>query len=337
MGLAHRLGIQRSSIRETLKGLLSDRLRAELKIKCIAFTVACVAIAYTGYDYYDEDVETFESARRSANVALLETAIGKMRYRVYGADNEPVVVLVHSFNGFIETWNPNIDSLVDQGFKVVAYDLWGRGYSDRPRIELSLAVFRTQLANLIDHVGASRVTLIGSSFGSVIVSDFAIQFPERVSSVVMLGPAGWPKPGFDSSVIADIPGVGDTLFHYRGVALTRSAVDAYFLDPAGHEWVVQQWDQFANYPGFSRSALSTLRHAPVRDYTSGWQALGQADTPVLVLWGKQDVSFPYDNAATMRTYVPNASVVGVEGAAHWVNIERSKQVNQLIAEFLVGR
>jgi len=49
------------------------------------------------------------------------------------------------------------------------------------------------------------------------------------------------------------------------------------------------------------------------------------------------VSFPYDNAATMRTYVPNASVVGVEGAAHWVNIERSKQVNQLIAEFLVGR
>lgn len=305
-----------------------------MNVKRVLLLLVVAFAAFTTYRYYSEDLSQFEQDRASAPGKFLQTDTGTMRYQVFGQANEPVIILVHSFNGFIETWNPNVASLVDQGYRVVAYDLWGRGFSDRPRIDLTLDVFSTQLSDLIDHLGVVQVTLVGSSFGSVIASDFALRFPDRVKAVVMLGPAGWPSDGFDKTAILDVPILGDTIFHYRGVALTRSAVDAYFYNASGQQWVVDLWDQFANYPGFTRSALATLRHAPVRDYSAGWRALGQSDVPVLVVWGKQDVSFPYRNAELMQAYVPQATVIGLEYAAHWVNIEQSAKVNQLVIEFL---
>lgn len=288
----------------------------------------------TAVDYQFEDLEAFEAERDAAQVTLLQTGLGKTRYAVYGEEGRPVVALIHSFNGFIETWQPNIDALVDQGFQVVAYDLWGRGYSDRPRIDLTLGTFVKQLEDVLGERNAAQVTLIGSSFGCVIATEFAVRNPQRVQRLVLLGPAGWPTEGFDRSVVLDVPLIGDALFHYRGVALTKSAVEAYFIDPTAHAPLLEKWQHFARLPGFTRSALSNLRHAPVRDYTAGWPALGQTEIPTLVIWGKQDVSFPYSNAQRMQAMVPQAQVIGIDGAAHWVNVERSEEVNRRIAEFL---
>ncbi len=288
----------------------------------------------TALDYHFEDLEAFEAERDAAQVALLQTGLGKTRYAVYGEEGRPVVVLIHSFNGFIETWQPNIDALVAQGFQVVAYDLWGRGYSDRPHLDLTLGTFVKQLEDVLGERNAPQVTLVGSSFGCVIATEFAVRNSQRVDRLVLLGPAGWPAEGFDRTVVLDIPLLGDALFHYVGVALTKSAVEAYFLDPTAYAPMLEQWERHARQPGFTRSALSTLRHAPVRDYRPGWKALGETAIPTLVIWGKQDVSFPYSNAARMGEMVPQAQIIGVDGAAHWVNIERSDEVNRRIAEFL---
>ena len=300
----------------------------------IAVFVIVAGVLFTWYDYASEDFTRLESDRREQADPTVTTSTGTMRYRVYGAGNKPAIVLIHSFNGFIESWEKNANVLADAGFRVIVYDLWGRGFSDRPRIKLSLSVFRQQLTDLMNHVGAQRAHLVGASFGAVIAADFAIHYPERGNKVAMVGPAGWPEEGTDVSVVGTAPIIGDVLFHYFGTSFLRSTVDAYLVRPADNRWVTEHWSRFADYPGFTRSALSTLRESPVRDYLDGWKDYGAMTIPTLILWGTRDVSFPYDNAEKIPQLMPHANVVAVEDGAHWVNVENSDQVNHELVRFL---
>ena len=276
---------------------------------------------------------TLVTARIATGDKLIESAAGVTRYQIFGARNTKTVILIHSFNGFLESWDPNIDSLVNAGYRVVVYDLFGRGLSDRPRVNYDLRLFRNQLASVIREVGAEKVHLVGSSFGSVIASDYANHHFEKVASLIMVGPAGWPNENGRNRLL-DIPIVGELVFHYFGQQILRPKVEAYLFNLSKFHEVVEQWATFASYPGFMRSALSTLRYSPVLDYTDGWKKLGNLNKPTMFIWGKQDVSFPYSNTAKVSKLIPHAKIVSIEDAAHWVNIEQAKEVNNAIALFL---
>lgn len=307
-----------------------------MKLKALAvFLLLIVGFLSTfAFQYYNEDTADIDLARKSSTEQYLNAELGRTRYQVFGNENDPAVVLVHSFNGFIESWNPNIEPLVKAGYRVVVYDLWGRGLSDRPRVNLDLEVFRKQLSAMLDHLNIKKAHLVGSSFGCVIASDFALHYPDIVQKLVLIGPAGWPPEEDKGSQLFGIPVVGDLVFHYFGESILKSIVDQYFYNKEGHDWAIKAWEQYASYPGFTRSALSTLRYSPVGDYTDGWQQLGALNKPTLFIWGKLDVSFPFANTEKVATLIPHAAIVGVEEAAHWVNIEKALQVNEAMISFL---
>ncbi len=285
------------------------------------------------YQYYNEDNYVLVSARKASADELLNTAGGVTRYKIFGQNNTETVIMIHSFNGFLESWNPNINSLVKAGYRVVVYDLFGRGLSDRPHTNYDLDLFRAQLDSVIKKVGAKKVHLIGSSFGCVIASDYALTSPDRIESLVMVGPAGWPGENGRNPLL-DTPVVGDLAFHYFGKVILKPKVEAYFLNPSIYPEVVEKWATFSSYPGSMRSALSTLRHSPVLDYSAGWKQLGEFNKPMAFIWGKQDVSFPFSNTKKLSKLIPHAKIIGIDNAAHWVNIEQAEQVNDAIVRFL---
>ena len=303
------------------------------KILIVLLLFICLFAGFTLYQYYNEDLSKLEAARAASDSLFIDTESGRTRYKVFGNENSETVILVHSFNGFIESWNPNIDALVAAGYRVVAYDLYGRGLSDRPYANYDLALFRKQLSSVVDHLGLDKVHLIGSSFGCVIASDYALNKPNLVESLIMVGPAGWPVEGARNPLL-DVPVVGDLAFHYFGIDLIKPKVEAYLVDQHKHADVLLQWGQFANYPGYTRSALSTIRNAPVFEYTDGWQQLATLNKPTMFIWGKQDVSFPFNNTEKLAQIMPQAKIVGVDNAAHWVNVEQADVVNTEIISFL---
>jgi pimeloyl-ACP methyl ester carboxylesterase len=307
-----------------------------LKFKLLIITVISVTLlaVVTAFHYFDENVESFEESQAKSKEKFLVTKLGVTRYQIYGNQEDPTIVFVHSFNGFIESWAPNIKPLVNAGYRVVVYDLWGRGLSDRPRIELNIQIFREQLEQIVNFVGAESLHLVGSSFGSVIAADFAQQHPDQVEKLILIGPAGWPSDNDTASVLLDIPVIGDVIFHYFGQHILKSKVVDYFIHPEEHSNTLVRWEEFAEYPGFTRSALSTLRYAPVLDYTEGWKELGESELPVLFIWGKEDVSFPFSNAEKAKKLIPHAKIIGLEQAAHWVNIEQPEKTNAAILSFL---
>jgi pimeloyl-ACP methyl ester carboxylesterase len=295
--------------------------------------VLLILAAVTGYRYHNEDQAALEQARAMSGDLFLNTTKGLMRYQVYGEQNQSTVVLIHSFNGFMESWQANIQPLVAAGYRVVSYDLFGRGLSDRPRTVYDLKLFRTQLIDLMTALNIDNAHLVGASFGAVIAADFTLQQPDKVNSLAFIGPAGWPKDTSRSGLL-DVPVLSDVVFHYLGESVLLPKVKAYFINPEQHPATLKMWQSYAAMAGFSRAALSTLQHAPVFDYTAGWQQLGTTDVPVLMIWGLQDSSFPYTNAEQARRLLPQARLEAVQQAAHWVNVEKPAVVNQLLQDWL---
>lgn len=261
-----------------------------------------------------------------------EGQTGITRYRISGEGK--TVVLIHAFNGYLESWDPNVSELVNAGFKVVTYDLWGRGLSDRPLINYELADFRNQLSEIISLTGDGAVYLAGASFGSVIAADYALHYPDQVEKVVFIGPAGWPGDSGNAEAFLALPFLPDVIFGIFGKQIVEPIVKAYLHDPIAHQWAIDRWSEYASLPSFGRVALSTMRNSPIRDYTEGWSAFGRLNKPNIFIWGKQDISFPFENSIKAKLLVPNTKVIEVDDAAHWVNIENPQTVNGAIIEFL---
>ena len=97
---------------------------------------------------------------------------------------------------------------------------------------------------------------------------------------------------------------------------------------------MEYWEKYANYSGYTRSALSTLKNSPVIDYLDGWKAIGKKEKSILFIWGEDDISFPFSNTKKAKKLIPNSTIIGIKDAAHWVNIEKAELVNDAMISYL---
>lgn len=279
-----------------------------------------------------------DELRAEAPGEFVQIPDGRVHYQVTGRAGDPLLVMVHGFNGPLTTWNHNVEALADQGYQVLAYDLLGRGYSDRPKLTYDLDLFVRQLEDMLEALGARRqLSLVGSSFGCVVASEFTLRHPDRVQNLVLVGPAGFPSPADRSAGLLAIPLLSDYLYRVIGDRMMRSLTRKYYVEPDRYPEAHQSFDRQISIHGYKRAALSTLRNAPLRDYSSGWDRIGQQGKPVLLVWGKQDVSFPYANHSDALRRMPQAQLVTVEGAAHLPQYEQPGVVNAAILDFLAEK
>jgi pimeloyl-ACP methyl ester carboxylesterase len=284
-----------------------------------------------------ESPQVLTEQRQQQSADTVESTNGSTRFESWGDRRKPTVILIHSFNGFLETWQPNVEALVKSGYHVVAYDLFGRGLSDRPLRPLSLNVFHEQIIALRKHLDIQTpVHLVGASFGSVIAADYALTYPDQVHSLILTGPAGWPNSDDSTAKLVSLPYAADMLFFYAGKFILQSKIQSYLLNDEEAKWANAYWKVYNQFPGVARSALSTLRHSPVLDYRYGWRKLGKTKLPTLLIWGRQDSSYPYSQAREAQNLIPQAKIIALDSAEHWVNIDQADEVNSTMIGFLNG-
>ena len=306
-----------------------------MKISVAAAVVALAILAALPALLDHERRPLDESVRDEAPGEFVEITDGRVHYEVTGSAGDPLLVMVHGFNGPLTTWDRNVDALAAAGYQVLAYDLFGRGYSDRPRLTYDLDLFCRQLGEMLDALGARyEFSLIGSSFGAVVASEFTLRNPDRVNSLILVGPAGFSSPADRSAWLLNIPLLSEYLYSIIGDRMMKSLTRRYYVDPERYPEAHQDFATQISIDGYKRAALSTLRHSPLRDYASGWQRVGALGKLLLLIWGRQDVSFPYANHAAALRLMPQARLVTVEQAAHLPQYEQPETVNAAILDFL---
>ncbi len=116
---------------------------------------------------------------------MRQTSANGTVYELHGPEGRPVVALVHGLGLTRETWAGHLPAL-KQNYRVLNYDLFGHGESAALPEKPSVTMFAQQLRDLLDELNIDRVAIIGFSLGGMINRRFAMDYPDRVSSLVVL-------------------------------------------------------------------------------------------------------------------------------------------------------
>lgn len=135
-----------------------------------------------------EREELTDVVRKSAGGSFIKLQDGVVHYDIAGPAEGKTVVLVHGFSTWSFTWDATFQALVQAGFRVLRYDLYGRGYSDRPAVVFDKDLFDRQLFGLLAVLDIhDRVGLVGNSMGGLITTTFAARHPEKVRTLSLIG------------------------------------------------------------------------------------------------------------------------------------------------------
>jgi pimeloyl-ACP methyl ester carboxylesterase len=106
-------------------------------------------------------------------------------YHVFGSRNSPAVVLIHGLGLCQKLWDPMLLKLA-QSHYVITYDLYGHGDSEPHNETASLEVYAHQIVGLLDALDIERAHIVGFSIGGMINRRFALDYPQRMKSIVIL-------------------------------------------------------------------------------------------------------------------------------------------------------
>ena len=268
----------------------------------------------------------------SAGDAFVHLRDGWTHYEIAGPESAPVVVLAAgaSVPGYI--WQPTFDSLKSAGYRVLRYDYFGRGWSDRPDIPLTQDVYVRQLGGLLDSLGVREpVTLAGLSYGGTVITSFAAAYPDRVGALVYVDPGIHTPRTIPWYIKIDV--IGDLMFQWqsRGWA-TGQLTD--FLHPERFPGWADRYRVQMEYKGFRRGRRSDAVANESLDTRIALAEIGKHQRPVLVLWGKQDRTVPIARSAGLLAALPRAQFVPVDSAGHLPQWEQPAVTHGALLAFL---
>jgi 3-oxoadipate enol-lactonase len=251
-------------------------------------------------------------------------------YDVHGAG--PPVALVHAGVSDSRMWEPQLESF-PRLHKVVRLDLPGFGQSP---IEASPVSFRGAVRDTLDAAGVEHAALVGVSLGGNTALELALESPERVSALVLVG-AGLPDHEWSEEVLS--------FFATEEEALERGDLDAAVeanlrtwlagpnrsldvIDPKLRELVTDM----------QRRSFELQKDWPdlrgVRLDPPASERLQDVRAPTLVVTGDEDVSDIHRIADRLADEIPGAERATLAGAAHLPNLERPEEFDRIVLEFL---
>jgi pimeloyl-ACP methyl ester carboxylesterase len=271
--------------------------------------------------------------RQSAPGQFVRLSDGFTHYELAGPESARVVVLAAGISVPYYIWDPTFAALVQAGFRVLRYDYYGRGYSDRPDVTYAQAVYVRQLAELLDALHITQpVDLAGLSFGGSVVTSFADQHPARVASLIYVDPSFWsPRPVALSEGIPAVSNYLTAIFDERWWA--DAQLDDFLHPERFPDWPAR-YNVQVQYRGFRRAQASTaLTNAKV-DQAPELKRVGQHPRPVIAFWGKDDRAVPFEFSTSLLQAMPHAHLVPVEGSGHLPQWERPDAVHPPLIAFL---
>ncbi len=277
-----------------------------------------------------------DAARAGASGAFVDLPDGRVHYQFTGPDDAPLIVMVHGYStpGFI--FDQNAAALREAGFRVLQFDHFGRGWSDRPDARYDIDFYDRELTGLLDALSINqRVGLVGLSMGGPIAAEFAARHPERVSKVFLFVPAGFDLAGTSGSQAALVrtPVIGDWL--WRMAAMKRLKSDPQYDESGLAPENRLQGDVLVQmkYRGYGRALLSTFRHFPLDQRDATYAALAATGIPVAAIFGDQDPTVLVSSADLFSALLPDAHINILEGADHGLNYKRHTDVNPILTDW----
>ncbi len=286
----------------------------------IAFALVTLGIAIGISPYVSEWLKTPVRARQEDNHGgeLAKLPLGNTFYRWAGPEEGRKVVCVHGLTTPSSVYDGLIDRLAENGFRVLSYDLYGRGYSDRPHGLQTPEFFSNQLNDLLCNQGITeKIIIIGNSLGSAISADFTARYPDRIAKLVLLVPAGMGhKAGAVAPFWHRVPGLGRWTMQMAYPRLLKQGIAAERHLPATVANIYDRQIAELSYRGFLRSVFSSIRGTLGGTLVNQHQSIAQSAIPTIAIWGEDDSVIPLNCKDKLSQWNPGATQIVLKNAGH---------------------
>ena len=260
----------------------------------------------------------------------------RVHYQEAGDPLAPALVLIHGFASSTLVWSKVFLRLAAAGFRVIAIDMLGCGYSGKPRNgQYTIDGQAILLIGLLDRLKIKRATLLGSSYGGAVAATCALDYSRRVDKLVLIGTVNNNRPleyklmrMFSSPVFGDV--VSPLLIGSRRL-LRRRMKRVYDR----HEWVLDERRVDARHlplraSGTQRAIIRTVRGWDAERISREAHLIKQ---PTLLLWGENDSEIPLADGERLHEQIPGSRLIVFRKCGHIPHDEYPEEFTNVVADF----
>jgi pimeloyl-ACP methyl ester carboxylesterase len=261
-----------------------------------------------------------------------------IHFQEFGERTAPPVLMIHGYSSSTHTWNNVAPRLADGGFRVFVVDLIGFGFSDKPA--WSDYTFDSQarmIARLMNRLGIGRATLVGSSYGGGVAASVALDNPERVEKLVLVGAVCNDEiKNLPITKLATLPLFGDVLtpflagsrFYIRArMRNSFNKANHHLIDGERIESVMRPLQSAAAH----RALLLSLKNWHAERIERGASRIKQ---PTLLIWGEGDKVVPIHNGRNLHRAIPDSRLVVFKNCGHLPHEEYTDDFIHLVTDFV---
>jgi pimeloyl-ACP methyl ester carboxylesterase len=271
------------------------------------------------------------------NSHFVEVDGATVHYQEFGDQTNPTLILIHGFTASTYVWQTVAPMLADQNFHVIAIDLLGFGFSQKPAwFEYSIVSQARMIERFMDRIGIGRAVLVGSSYGGAVASTVALDYPERVEKLVLV-----------SAVVND-EAKQNSLLRLTAMRGVGEVVSPFLIDskrflkfrmqrtiaPANHHLITKERIEAVGRPLRAKNA-----HHSVLTSARKWDA-SRIETdahlinhPTLLIWGEDDNVIPVHNGEKLYDSIVHSRLVVLKDCGHVPPEEKPERFVELVTEF----
>ena len=243
------------------------------------------------------------------------------------------LLLIHSLGQSLFTWHKVLDALSEH-YRVIAVDLPGHGYSDKPADEppYGIGALSDTLVAFMDELGIDRADVIAFSMGSMIALDMAARYAGRIGRLVLICPGG-----LTATMPYQIRSLESALTGWLAAATLSQKTVANLLMDAFFDKTLITPDMVREYykPYADKSAGAALRSAlRAFDEEEIMPALRDVENDVLILWGVDDRWREVSTAEVFHIALPNAQFALIRNCGHVLHEEKPDRFLEYALDFL---
>jgi pimeloyl-ACP methyl ester carboxylesterase len=260
----------------------------------------------------------------------------RVHYQEAGDAEGPPMILIHGFATSNLVWSKVFLDFAAAGFRVIAPDLLGYGYSDKPRdLDYTIARQAEMVVDFMKQLGIERAVLIGSSYGAAVAATVALDHPDMVEKLILVGAVNNNRPTryllmrlFGSPIIGDILSpllVGSRL-------LLRKRMKRVYDK---HSWVLDERRVDARHLPLStrnahRAIIRTVRRWDAERVSRDAHLLTQ---PTLLVWGDTDREVPLQDGERLHEAIPGSRLIVFRDCGHLPHEEYPERFTRVVVEF----
>jgi pimeloyl-ACP methyl ester carboxylesterase len=249
------------------------------------------------------------------------------------------VVLLHGFPDSADLWRNQLPALVDAGLRVIAPDLRGFGQSDAPADVDSYSIpnLLGDVAGIMDAVGVDRAHVVGHDWGAALAWAFASFVPDRVERLAVLS-VGHPAAFADRTMEQFQKSWYMLLFQFRDVAEEFMRADDWrrFRQFLAGAVDTERYIEDLARPGRLEAALAWYRaNLPPESLIAPPLPFPPIPAPTMGVWSTGDLALTEDQMVNSQAQVSGPwRYERIDGAGHWMQLDRPDEVAGLLIDFL---